>query len=369
MVLGAQALGEFGDDPNRFEDAKSRKNYPGMSPITRASGKNLVVLARYAATNDSLTLASSGRSLPCQSVPALEPSTTNIERPATPTTAPCEPSPTASWASSTAAYATAPSTTNTPVGPPHHDRRLTPSGRGMCYGAPDELHAAGRGSPSSVRSNSFARSSTRWMDPDRAARSETSTRAASVLPTRSGVCAPYEIQPLPFGPRGRELGSDQARIHSHCNHPCVAKLDRHVRGEPVEACLASAVGRVEVVALSARRGDVGDQRARCCSEQKRCRMPARHVVGSESDADLVVPDRQRVFPEATRPSGRIGDRVHVVDEQVEVALLAGHPLEQRGDLRVVPVVGGHRNARAAALVDESCGCVDRELRRRRSNAR
>ena len=47
MVLGARALGEFGDDPNRFEDAKSRKNYSGMSPITRASGKNLVVLARY----------------------------------------------------------------------------------------------------------------------------------------------------------------------------------------------------------------------------------------------------------------------------------------------------------------------------------
>ena len=48
MTLGARALGEFGDDPNRFNDAKSRKNYSGMSPITRASGKHLVVLARYA---------------------------------------------------------------------------------------------------------------------------------------------------------------------------------------------------------------------------------------------------------------------------------------------------------------------------------
>ena len=48
MILGARALGEFGDDPNRFEDAKSRKNYSGMSPITRASGKHHVVLARYA---------------------------------------------------------------------------------------------------------------------------------------------------------------------------------------------------------------------------------------------------------------------------------------------------------------------------------
>jgi hypothetical protein len=41
-------LAEFGDDPNRYADAKSRKNYSGMSPITRASGKHHVVLARYA---------------------------------------------------------------------------------------------------------------------------------------------------------------------------------------------------------------------------------------------------------------------------------------------------------------------------------
>ena len=48
MVLGARVLGEFGDDPNRYCDAKSRKNYAGTSPITRASGKHRVVLARYA---------------------------------------------------------------------------------------------------------------------------------------------------------------------------------------------------------------------------------------------------------------------------------------------------------------------------------
>jgi transposase len=48
MILGARALGEFGDDPNRYQDAKSRKNYAGTSPITRASGKQRVVLARYA---------------------------------------------------------------------------------------------------------------------------------------------------------------------------------------------------------------------------------------------------------------------------------------------------------------------------------
>jgi transposase len=48
MILGARVLAEFGDDPNRYRDAKSRKNYAGTSPITRASGKHHAVLARYA---------------------------------------------------------------------------------------------------------------------------------------------------------------------------------------------------------------------------------------------------------------------------------------------------------------------------------
>jgi len=48
MILGARALGEFGDDPNRFADTKSRKNYASTSPITKASGRQRVVLARYA---------------------------------------------------------------------------------------------------------------------------------------------------------------------------------------------------------------------------------------------------------------------------------------------------------------------------------
>jgi transposase len=47
IVLGARVLGEFGDDPNRYADAKARKNYAGTAPITRASGKRLTVLARF----------------------------------------------------------------------------------------------------------------------------------------------------------------------------------------------------------------------------------------------------------------------------------------------------------------------------------
>lgn len=41
-------LAEFGDDPHRYADARARKNYAGTAPITRASGKSRVVLARVA---------------------------------------------------------------------------------------------------------------------------------------------------------------------------------------------------------------------------------------------------------------------------------------------------------------------------------
>lgn len=47
VILGARVLAEFGDDPNRYANAKSRKNYAGTSPITRASGTRSVALARF----------------------------------------------------------------------------------------------------------------------------------------------------------------------------------------------------------------------------------------------------------------------------------------------------------------------------------
>ena len=47
IILGARVLGEFGDVPDRYLDAKSRRNYAGTSPITRASGTKRVVLARH----------------------------------------------------------------------------------------------------------------------------------------------------------------------------------------------------------------------------------------------------------------------------------------------------------------------------------
>jgi transposase len=47
IILGARVLSEFGDDPDRYVNAKARKNYAGTSPITRQSGRQRFVLARY----------------------------------------------------------------------------------------------------------------------------------------------------------------------------------------------------------------------------------------------------------------------------------------------------------------------------------
>jgi len=46
-ILSTRVLAEFGDDPHRYASAKARKNYATTSPITRASGKKKVVLARF----------------------------------------------------------------------------------------------------------------------------------------------------------------------------------------------------------------------------------------------------------------------------------------------------------------------------------
>jgi Transposase/Transposase IS116/IS110/IS902 family len=47
-VPGARVPGEFGDDRTRFASPQSRKNYAGTSPITKASGRSRIVLARHA---------------------------------------------------------------------------------------------------------------------------------------------------------------------------------------------------------------------------------------------------------------------------------------------------------------------------------
>src|SRR5580658_47911 len=50
-ILGARVLGESGDDPHRYASGKARKNYAATSPLTRASGKKKVVIARFIRNN------------------------------------------------------------------------------------------------------------------------------------------------------------------------------------------------------------------------------------------------------------------------------------------------------------------------------
>jgi transposase len=45
-LTGARVLAEIGDDRSRFADARSLKAYAGSAPVTRASGKSIVVMHR-----------------------------------------------------------------------------------------------------------------------------------------------------------------------------------------------------------------------------------------------------------------------------------------------------------------------------------
>jgi hypothetical protein len=45
-ILGARVLGESGDDPTRYANARARQNYAGNPPVTRASGKKKQVSRR-----------------------------------------------------------------------------------------------------------------------------------------------------------------------------------------------------------------------------------------------------------------------------------------------------------------------------------
>ena len=125
MVLGARVLGEFGDDPNRYTDAKSRKNYAGTSPLTVASGKKRAVLARHVRNRRLYDAIDQWAFCALSASPGARAFyDQRVRRQTTPTTRPYAPSATASSASCTAAYATTPTTTNTPHGPTANRRRL-----------------------------------------------------------------------------------------------------------------------------------------------------------------------------------------------------------------------------------------------------
>jgi transposase len=114
VVLGARVLGEFGDDPNRYTDAKSRKNYAGTSPLTIASGRKRAVLARHVRNRRLYDAIDQWAFSALSTSPGAR--AFYIK--------PCARSVTASWASCTAAYATSSPTTNTPPGHTAWPRRL-----------------------------------------------------------------------------------------------------------------------------------------------------------------------------------------------------------------------------------------------------
>ena len=148
VILGARVLAEFGDDPDRYADAKARKNYSGMSPITKASGTKRVVLARFARNRrlgDALFLQAFARFEP---PPAPAPSTTGSAPAAPPTTKPSAPSRTGSSASSTAASNPHPLRRAPRLAHPRrqaHHRRLTASPRTASISGPASSDGASPG--------------------------------------------------------------------------------------------------------------------------------------------------------------------------------------------------------------------------------
>ena len=118
VVLGARVLAELGDDPHRYADAKARKNYAGTSPITRQSGKQKFVLARYV-HNDRLLDALGRQAFSALTASPAARAYYDHSPPAARTTTPHSAnSPTDSSASSTAASRPTPPTTNPSPGPP-----------------------------------------------------------------------------------------------------------------------------------------------------------------------------------------------------------------------------------------------------------
>jgi len=107
-VLGARVLGEFGDDPDRYATAKSRKNYAGTSPLTIASGKKRAALARHVRNRRLYDAIDQWAFCSLSASPAVECSMTNAEAQGTSTTKHYAPSATDSSASFTAASTAAP---------------------------------------------------------------------------------------------------------------------------------------------------------------------------------------------------------------------------------------------------------------------
>ena len=90
-------------------------------------------------------------------------------------------------------------------------------------------------------------------------------------------------------------------------------------------------------------------------------MPACDVVRAQADADLVVPDLDRMIPIATAPGWRIRNRIDVVHEDVDMVDFLSDLLEQGGDLIVVSMIALDRATGTARFVDLPCRGVDRSF--------
>ena len=105
VVLGARVLGEFGDDPERYESAKSRRNYAGTSPLTVASGRKRTVKARFIRNRRLSDAANQWALCSLRASPGCREFYDARRAAVTCTTRPSAPSGTAWWATSTAASA------------------------------------------------------------------------------------------------------------------------------------------------------------------------------------------------------------------------------------------------------------------------
>ena len=120
-IVGARVLAEFGDDKNRYGDARARKNYAGTSPITRASGKKKTVLARYVHNNRLIDALGQQAFSALSASPGARAYYDDLRQRGVGTAPRCANSPTGSSAYCTAASRPAPSTTKRPhghIGPP-----------------------------------------------------------------------------------------------------------------------------------------------------------------------------------------------------------------------------------------------------------
>ena len=71
VMLAGRMLSEFGDDPTRFADAASRRDYAGTAPLTKASGKGRAVLMRRVRDTRLFDTCRDGRSARSTSPRAL----------------------------------------------------------------------------------------------------------------------------------------------------------------------------------------------------------------------------------------------------------------------------------------------------------